>query len=978
MWFRTVAIVFSLLLSSVAAAHAQTEASVVGTVTDETKSVLPGVTITATDLATGRQFVGVTDTRGDYRLASMTASRYRIQAELTGFTTVVLPDVELLVGQSRTVPFVLKVATVEETLTVTGEAPLVDTRSAAVAGNVDRRQMEELPISGRNWIELAMLVKGVTANDVGEGRPGTFRDGDFRINLDGQEITQAVSATVAFGQPGLSREAIAEYQVTTNLFEISQGRSVGLQVQAITRSGTNTLGGTVYGYFRDSKFNAADFVARKVLPLKNQQVGFSVGGPIVKDRTHFFGTYEYERQPSTFFVTPPAYVNSIQFSNTQTHHRDLVRVDHQLSGKDHLSVRFTRYDNFDPFGALGGSGSYVAANFHPTYASKLGRDTHATTVNWSRVMGGNLVQEVKAGWFHYHWNHTPAAGVPLTPQFAFPGYAVGARSNYPEEFWQNTPSIRYDLGWHKNTHDVKIGGEFLHWRDTGWWQLRTRGQYIFSALPADVERRFPLQFWDDPSKWDLAGLDSIVIRFDRYFAKEGGGFTGHCPNPDGCGNWSLDIPRPTYAVWLGDTWAVNHNLTVNYGVRYDLDWGAAAPPFVQDTSVIVNNGKDANLDIGYMNGIRDKNNLAPRGGFSWNVTGTNDFVIRGGSGLFYAVPNSELPFQFQLFNGQRIIVNSFFPDGRSTFVTLDPLVGPQRGVSGGDFLSGKAPLAPQNLLGVIAHDFQLPATWQSVIGFQKQLGQSIGIDADLTHYRGYWQGRARDPNLFYDPATGFNKDPRVLGRPIPSLSQVTYYESTGRSENLSLATGFTRRFKDNYQYGLTYTLMFFRNDTGTGTQAFGGSANNHFDLSLDDEFARAQDFQRHTLRANGIYRLPKDVTLAGTYFYGSGNYFPTRWAGDPLGANTGVNRTRPDLTVVERNAFKGLPMHKVDLRLSKEMKLVGSLKVMGIAEVFNLFNHANFGNYQALVNTSTFGNPLQNSANTYLPRSAQFAFKITF
>ena len=107
--------------------------------------------------------------------------------------------------------------------------------------------MEELPISGRNWIELGLLVKGVTANDVGEGRPGTFRDGDFRINLDGQEITQAVSATVAFGQPGLSREAIAEYQVLTNLFEISQGRSVGMQVQAITRSGTNNLSGSMYG-----------------------------------------------------------------------------------------------------------------------------------------------------------------------------------------------------------------------------------------------------------------------------------------------------------------------------------------------------------------------------------------------------------------------------------------------------------------------------------------------------------------------------------------------------------------------------------------------------------------------------------------------------------------------------------------------------------------------------------------------------------
>ena len=123
----------------------------------------------------------------------MEAGRYKVQADLTGFNSVVVPDVELLVGQNRTVPFVLQVATLSETLTVTGETPLVDTRSTQIAGNVDRRQIEDLPISGRNWMELAMLVKGVTANDVGEGRPGASRDGECQVNLDGQQITQQVS-----------------------------------------------------------------------------------------------------------------------------------------------------------------------------------------------------------------------------------------------------------------------------------------------------------------------------------------------------------------------------------------------------------------------------------------------------------------------------------------------------------------------------------------------------------------------------------------------------------------------------------------------------------------------------------------------------------------------------------------------------------------------------------------------------------------
>ena len=155
-------------------------------------------------------------------------------------------------------PFNMKVASLAETLTVTAESPLVDISSTQVAGNVDRRQMEELPLQGRNWMELAMQVKGITANAV-DTTPGV-RDRQFQLNLDGQEITQQVAGS-GFGQPKFSREAIAEFQVVTNLFDITQGRSLGIQVQAISRSGTNNLDGSVYGYFRDDKFNAKDFIA---------------------------------------------------------------------------------------------------------------------------------------------------------------------------------------------------------------------------------------------------------------------------------------------------------------------------------------------------------------------------------------------------------------------------------------------------------------------------------------------------------------------------------------------------------------------------------------------------------------------------------------------------------------------------------------------------------------------------------------------
>src|SRR5439155_10971312 len=210
--------------------------SIIGSASDETKAILPGATITATNRDTGAQSSAVTDERGQYRMVRLPAGTYRVQAELQGFASVVVPEVELLVGQNATVPFVLKLAQVTETVTITGETPLVDISSSQVAGNVDRRQMEELPLQGRNWMELSKLVKGITANDVGN-TPGVSRDDDFQLNLDGQQITQKVAGS-GFGQPKFSREAIAEFQIVTNMFDITQGRSSGIQVQAISRSGT--------------------------------------------------------------------------------------------------------------------------------------------------------------------------------------------------------------------------------------------------------------------------------------------------------------------------------------------------------------------------------------------------------------------------------------------------------------------------------------------------------------------------------------------------------------------------------------------------------------------------------------------------------------------------------------------------------------------------------------------------------------------
>ena len=285
--FRRVVMALALVALLPLAAYAQ-EATLSGTVTDSTGGVLPGVTITATHTATGNTFVAVTDEKGGYRVP-VRVGTFKVDAELPGFGTVTR-QVDLLVGQVAVLNLQMAPSTVQESVTVTGEAPLVDTATSTLGTNVDPRQMQELPVNGRNWMDLTLLAPGSRANSVAETPiNSTSSNIPFQLNLDGQQVTNQVA--LSFGQPRFSRDAIGEFEFVSNRFDASQGRSSGIQVNAITKSGTNTMGGTFSGYFRDSKFNAKDPVAGVVLPYQNQQLSTTFGGPIVRDRIHYFLNY---------------------------------------------------------------------------------------------------------------------------------------------------------------------------------------------------------------------------------------------------------------------------------------------------------------------------------------------------------------------------------------------------------------------------------------------------------------------------------------------------------------------------------------------------------------------------------------------------------------------------------------------------------------------------------------------------------------
>ena len=264
------------------------EIALTGTVTDATGGVLPGATVTARHVESGSTFLGVTDAAGQYRIGAMRPGGYAVTAELSGFAAVKRENLDFLLGQRATLDFKLGLSGVQETVTVTSASPLVELTQSRLGDNIDRRQMEELPVNGRNWLGLVTLAKGSRVN-AADNSPaalsavsGLDNPGNFQINLDGQQVTGTI-AQASTGEPKFSRDAIGEFEILTSRFDATQGRSMGVQVNAVTKSGTNAFAGSAGAYFRDDKFNAKDFVVNRVLPYSNQQVSGTFGGPIKKD-----------------------------------------------------------------------------------------------------------------------------------------------------------------------------------------------------------------------------------------------------------------------------------------------------------------------------------------------------------------------------------------------------------------------------------------------------------------------------------------------------------------------------------------------------------------------------------------------------------------------------------------------------------------------------------------------------------------------
>src|SRR6185503_218912 len=356
---------------------------------------------------------------------------------------------------------------------VTADSPLLQVDSSSLGGNIDPRQVQEMPVQGRDWGALLLLAPGSRTTSDNPNRINSRnadRIREFQANVDGQQFQNTIGGG---GQPTFSQEMIAELQFISNRFDATQGRSSGLQVNLVTKSGTNRYTGSFRGNFRDDRFNAEDPVLERVTPFENQQYAGTFGGPILRDRLHFFVYDEYEREPKeeTWRTQYPRF--NVSLLGTSRKKIGGSRIDYQVSPQTRVMFRVNMAKTDTPFGPGNTS--------HPAATSRGWENADQAAVQLTNVLSNRTLNELMVGHAGFlfgeenltHWsNHWLAAGSPFgpittgSPRITFTDFTIGGNAGAPRYRVQDLYQVRDSLSTSydaRGRHDMKIGGElFLH------------------------------------------------------------------------------------------------------------------------------------------------------------------------------------------------------------------------------------------------------------------------------------------------------------------------------------------------------------------------------------------------------------------------------------------------------------------------------------------------------------------------------------
>lgn len=1007
-------LVCALLFASPAAVLGQTRATgadLTGVVSDASGGVLPGATVTVTNRDTNVVRTVATDATGRYIVPALPPGTYTITVALDRFSTTTRENVVLALGQTLPVDFTLAVGSAREEVTVTTETPLVQTNRTEVSSVVSQRFIETLPINGRDFISFSVITPGV-ANDRTPQQGASATSGlsftgqrarSNNIMVDGLDNNDPVVGAV---RAVFSQEAIREFQVLTDSYSAEFGKASGGVVNIVTKSGTNDLRGNAFLYFRDTSLNAKNYfdqydvfgnaVNLDKAPYNQKQWGGTLGGPLQKDRSFFFLSFERNDVRDSRLVTidPAAasLLNSLGFpvetGNVPLSVKNsefMGKVDHQWSSNHSFVARGNYADimreGIDDFGGIVARSRGTVQN--RTDWGVAGSQTDVYSERW--------LNELRAQFAHEDQlieSLDPNCGGPCIgedqggPTLEVTGVAsVGRQRFTPQPRLNRRIQLLDTVSYISGSHTIKAGAEYNHIaspdgdKGKNGLPLHFGGRYIFSAIP---QLGIP------------TALAALKLGIPAAYV-QGYGYSG------------ISTTNQDLSVFAQDDWRLGR-LTVKPGVRYQRQFWSDFTYSVSDVG-----GTTFSYPM-----PQDGNNVAPRIAAAYDLTGDGRTSLHGSYGMFYENTYSTVASVTQIVTGAA--------DGVRTLVLQAPrsvaawnapghkLTEPQAtALAGGAYPSTEISIDPNMKTGY---------THQASAGVERALGDNFSLSVNGVFVRGFNQPGTIDYNPILPATLGPSRRPDDLpcsanpaaacvngGIPGTSAS-ILQYTSFAETWYKGLTVSIARRPSTRYQFLVSYTLSKAE-DTSTDYQSNfivqnngrGRNPSDKYGLPIgfdpNSERGPATQDQRHRLVVSGVYLMPADIQLSGILTAASGRPFSPLAGADLNGDGNGgafpSDRARvnpaDESTSVGRNSGTTAAQYNVDLRVSRRFMLAKQTSIEAILDAFNVFNRVNFFEDTNQGAFTIFGtgayptNPLPTYGRytqTLPPRQIQLAAKLSF
>ncbi|HUL79188.1 MAG TPA: carboxypeptidase regulatory-like domain-containing protein [Vicinamibacteria bacterium] len=918
-----------------AAARAQGNVGTIdGRVLDSSKAAVPGATVTAKNVATGLTRTAVVSPTGTYRVTALPAGTYDVSASLAGFSTQVTKGVEVRVGDTVTVDFAMKVGAVAETVEVVGESPLVQATTSDVGQVITQKMVENIPLNGRKFQDLSLLVPGTrpsnyydpTKTEVGGISFGGATGRSVIINVDGGDDNDGVVRGLL---QQFSNDAIQEYKVTTQRYSAEYGRSVGGVVNVITKSGTNDFHGSAFVYARNQSLNAKTYFEEKTNEAKpdfsQQQFGATLGGPIARDKAHFFASYEGNRrnQTDTIFTNGVLPDEEGPIVKPFRNHLLTAKLNFELSPSNSIMVRYGLEDNSR-------KNDFTGGNLLASGAATNTNTIHSAIMKDTAVIGPSKVNELSV--MFQHFENDILADHPEIPGITTPDFTAGASVNTPQQTIQRRWQIRDDFSFRKEgwagDHNFKAGAEMLLSHFGGYFIPTLYGYFIFHN--------------------PIPGAHSVAD-YENSIADT---FTGSAGTNVADDNWTY------VAGYIQDDWKPTPKLTLNLGLRYEIQYGPYANKF---QSV----GKAALAAVGYNGQMKnDLNNFGPRVGFAYDVKGDASVVVRGGWGRYYD----------EIFQNITLYEAWSDPSTPLNFVSASPspwtpaYFAQNRDAIRNSFLD---PTFAGQSVRLTAPNLVQPYADHANAGFSVAPNRYVAFDIDYVYSRGQdevhrWRiNTPQNVNTLISPAGVF----------APEYGPFLVEGNRGHST-----------FNGVYFAGKVRTGKFY----GMGTYTWSKAMNlaNDFNSQPADitnanwelDWGPTPNDIRHRVTAAVVYQLPLDFQLSSGFQYNTGK---------PYNALAGLGGLRNAVRAIDpatgqmftRDSFTGPDFLTWDLRVSKMFRFGGAKNLEVLFEVFNLTNHVNFAGDPAYGFINTYTSPNFGTATQIVPnsqRQAEFGVRFAF